>query len=384
MGEDFPLDPNQVQQPQEEEARHIEIAAHEGDTQLGEVALSASHQEPETQEGEQAPESDNDTPPPHEGEEGYVQDTDKARVMAEAGYGLRAMARAKSEQDVPEKLRTLYRTRMSNRANGAEGRGMSAKEMFEQEAERVEERTGEEYEAARSSDYSHDVEKAMRMMRAERARKTNLAEKTPLEAGNQYDLERAEKEVGKPLTEVLEASKESSDKAIAFLRFSHSIAEQYRSVGDDLTPNLEALDMAYKFTAGWGHKTLQEYGHNKWVQVAFDSSEKGAITITKGTEKWRIPIFDDDPNGYKHTGSYARPRDFAYYEVVESTPDPDGEFDKVQVRKLRSLSEADVSNLGKAFAAVKAFDAEKRKNTLYPGDEGYEEELAEINYGRDL
>jgi hypothetical protein len=41
MGEDLPLDPNQVQPPQEGEAAHTELTSHEGDSQLGEVALSA-------------------------------------------------------------------------------------------------------------------------------------------------------------------------------------------------------------------------------------------------------------------------------------------------------------------------------------------------------
>lgn len=50
MSEDFPLDPNQVQPPQEGQdeqfqhegnATHIEVTSHEGDSQLGEVALSA-------------------------------------------------------------------------------------------------------------------------------------------------------------------------------------------------------------------------------------------------------------------------------------------------------------------------------------------------------
>ena len=41
MGEDFLLDPNQVQTPQEGDVNHIEVTSHEGDSQLGEVALSA-------------------------------------------------------------------------------------------------------------------------------------------------------------------------------------------------------------------------------------------------------------------------------------------------------------------------------------------------------
>lgn len=51
MGEEFPLDSNQVQppqegqfeQPQEGDATHIEVTSHENDSQLGEVALSAQH-----------------------------------------------------------------------------------------------------------------------------------------------------------------------------------------------------------------------------------------------------------------------------------------------------------------------------------------------------
>ncbi len=273
---------------------------------------------------------------------------------------------------------------MDNRAYGAEGRGVSAKEMFEREAESVEQYTGEQYEEARSSSYSHDVEKAMRMMRAEGARKTNLAEKTPLEAGNQYDLERAEKELGISLADVLERTTEASDKAVTFLRFSHLIAEHYRKVGDDLSPSLEALDLAYKFTGGWGHKTLQEYSHNKWVQVAFDGDKNGAVSITKGAEKWQIPMFDDDAKGYRHTGTYARPRDFAYYELTKLESDPDGQFDRVQIRKTRSLGPADVANLQRVFGEVREYDAHKRENTLYPGDDGFAEALADINYGRDL
>ncbi len=379
MGEDFPLDPNHVQPPQEgqfehpqSEETHVDVVSHDGNVQLGEVALSDGGQESQSQDTEQD----------HESEDNRVHDVDKARVMAEAGAELRAMARAKSERDLPEGvLRNRYRTRMRNRANGDEGAGMSAKEMFDKEADRVEEQVGEDYEAARTSDYSHDVEKAMCMMRAEKARKTNLAEKTPIEVGNQYDLERAEKEVGKSLAEVLEATKGGSDKAIAFLRFSRSIAEQYRSVGDELTPNLEALDLAYKFTAGWSHKTLQEYGYNKWVQVAFDADKGGAISITKAGEKWRVPMSNSDPNGSNRRSTM---NDSATYEVNVNSPDPDEQFDRVQVRKVRGLGDADVENLKKAFGEVKAFDAHKKANTLYPGDEGYEEELAEINYGRDM
>ena len=40
MGEDFPLDANQVQQPQEGETTHIDVASHDGDSQLGGVALA--------------------------------------------------------------------------------------------------------------------------------------------------------------------------------------------------------------------------------------------------------------------------------------------------------------------------------------------------------
>lgn len=75
MGEDFPLDPNQVQPPHEGEETHIEVTSHEGDSQLGEVALSANNDEAVHQDGT------GDGP---EVPKTYVRNEEKAEVMAHA------------------------------------------------------------------------------------------------------------------------------------------------------------------------------------------------------------------------------------------------------------------------------------------------------------
>jgi hypothetical protein len=225
------------------------------------------------------------------------------------------------------------------------------------------------------------------MIIAERKLKRNLAEKTPREVANKYDLEKAEAEAGKPLAEALKDAPDHKVEAV-FLRYSHLVAERSQKDGDPLSLNLQALEMAYKFVGGW--KTLQEHGHNKWMQVAFNDRLDGSVDITKtngnlGTtaEKWHIPMFDKIPY---NSGGYDRSHaaDTAYYETTETSSDSDGQFDKVQVKKTRKLGEADVANLKKAFGAVRSFDIEKNRNTLYPGDEGYAEAMADINYGRDL
>ncbi len=324
-------------------------------------------------------------------ETGQENDKDKARVMAEAGAKYRNMARVASEHELPPGAQQIeYRAHKSNRMHGQDGVGLSVKEMFDKKAVYAEDTAGEAYEAARSSDFSKDPEKAMAMERASRLRTRNLAEKTPLEAANNYDLERAEREVGKSLAEVLEEIKDrehdtSKSLTVAYLKFAHLIAEYGREIGDPISPNIEALDLIYKFTGGWTHKTLQEYGHNRWVHVNFkgNGNGNGAIEVKKGGEKWHLPMFDDDPKGHRFTGTYAQPRDYAYYEVTERSADPDGAFDTVEITKKRAFGDQDMAKLKKVVREVDSFAMEKRANTLYPGDDGYEEELAEINYGRD-
>jgi hypothetical protein len=75
MGEDFPLDPNQVQPPHEGQETHIEVSSHEGDSQLGEVALSVNTDEAaphdSTDVGAEVPET-------------YVRNEEKAEIMAHA------------------------------------------------------------------------------------------------------------------------------------------------------------------------------------------------------------------------------------------------------------------------------------------------------------
>lgn len=315
-----------------------------------------------------------------EGEEGYVQDEDKARDMAEAGDTYRTAARAVREDTKGVNV-GKYDWWLKDK-NTPEERA----EVFEKAADDAENSAGELHDESLSSDYSHNPEKAKLMILAERRRKSNLAEKTPREVGNQYDLKKAEVEVGKSLAEALKEAPGHKVEAV-FLRYSHLIAERLRKDGDPLSLNLEALDLAYKFMGGW--ETLQEHGHNKWVQVKFNNRLDGSIDITKtngplGTtaEKWHIPMFDKIPF---NSGGYDRSHktDTAYYEVVETSKDSDGEFDKVEMKKTRKLGEADVASLKKVFGEVRAHDAVKRGNTLYPGDEGYEDALRDEHYGQD-
>jgi hypothetical protein len=389
MGEDFPLDPNQVQPPQEGQpeqphegsATHIEVTSHDGDNQLGEVALVGNSEESKTHENEQQA----DDGPSHLGsvdhsEEGRIQDEDKARDMAEAGDSYRTKAMENRDE------KTAWKHEKSFQGRTPEYRA----EFYDDQADKAEKTAGEIYDEAQSSDYTNDTDKAKRMIKAERYHNTmNLAAPTGAEEGAKYDFERAEGEVGKPRAEALKDAPDY-DMSKIFLRYSHVIAENYRKHGDELTVNLKALETAYNSMRRYGNR-IQEYEFGKYVSVEVNSEKAGAIDITTSgrnignkTEKWHIPMFDDDPKGHSHTGTYARPRDFAYYEVTETTRDTDEDFDKIQTKKTRALGEKDVANLGKLFGKVADYKAMERANTLYPGDDGYAEELAEINYGRDL
>ncbi len=342
MSEDFPLDPDQVKPPQEGEATQIEVASHGGG-------------------------------------DSRVDDIDKARDMAEAGDAHRTKARENREDVDGENARQYVGLEQKTPEERAE--------FYDKRAEEAERSAGEVYDEAQSSDYSHDPDKAKQMILAERARERNLAAPTPKEAGDKYDLEVAKEQIEKSRGEALKGISDHRMTEI-FLRYSRVIAENYRKHGDELTVNLKALELVAKSVARLGR--INEYEFGKYVTVDLNDKKGGAIDITTGgrnmgttTEKWHIPMFDDDPKGHKHTGTYARPRDFAYYEITESAPDTDGDFDRVQTKKTRSLGDKDLANLDKLFKKVSAHKAAEQEHTLYPGDEGYEEELAEINYGRD-
>ena len=85
MGEEFPLDPNQVQppqegqfeQPQEGNETHIQVTSHEGDAQLGEVALSVQPNDAEHNDGSSSDDG-GDVPST------YIRNEEKAEVMAHA------------------------------------------------------------------------------------------------------------------------------------------------------------------------------------------------------------------------------------------------------------------------------------------------------------
>jgi hypothetical protein len=83
MGEDFPLDPNQVQQPQEGgEVTHVEVTSHEDETQLGGVALNSEGNDNEPTHLGSVDHDDSSTG--GEVPETYVRNEEKAEIMAHA------------------------------------------------------------------------------------------------------------------------------------------------------------------------------------------------------------------------------------------------------------------------------------------------------------
>jgi hypothetical protein len=365
MGEEFPLDPNQVQPPQEgqfEQAQesdttHIEVTSHEGEAQLAEVALSNDTQESEGQE------------------DGRIQDVDKARDMAEAGDTNRTKAMESRDENTARRHEKSF-----NSGSTPEYRA----ESYDKQADKAENEAGEVYDEAMASEDTNDVDKAKRMIKADRYHNTmNLAAPTGVEEGNKYDSEIADEQLGKPRVEALKNARDFNMTKI-FLRYSHVIAENYRKHGDELTVNLKALESAYNFTRGHGRDTA-EYGFGKYVTASVNTEKDGAIDITTSgrnigttTEKWHIPMFDYNHNSQPE---YYRPHraDSAYYEVTETTRGTEDGFDKVVTTKTRALGEEDLDNLGKLFGKLADYKAAQRANTLYSGDEGYEEALAEAN-----
>jgi hypothetical protein len=382
MGEEFPLDPNQVEPPQDgqfeqqqgNEEGHIDVEQKDDAGQSVEVTQASSETSASVDDNGFR---DDGTKPT------YIEDQDKAQEMAEAGDKYRTEAKENRENTNGN---NSYRYQNYGSSIQSKTPGERA-ELFNEWADKAEQSAGELYDEAKSSDYTHNADKAKKMILADRERKGNLAADTPKEAGNKYEREAANEQMGKTQAEAL---KDVSDHNMAriFLRYSKVIAENYRKHGDELTLNLKALEMVAG-SLGYSGGT-QEYEFGKYVTITVNSEKGGAVDIvTSGrnigstTEKWHVPMFDDDPAGDSYNGTYARPRDFAYYERTELASDTDGEFDKVQTKSTRSLGNKDLDNLSGLFGKVSKYEAMEISNTLYPGDDGYGEALAEINYGRE-
>ena len=124
---------------------------------------------------------------------------------------------------------------------------------------------------------------------------------------------------------------------------------------------------------------------NKWVGVEF-SDEKGvSVDIEQSDGKhnvsarWHVPMF----NTAKHNYYGIVVGDAAHYEVIEKSKDPDQQFDDIQTHKTRKLGKPDIASLKEAFGKVKEYRIGQQADTMYPGDDGYDEAMAEINSGRD-
>ena len=322
MGEDLPpLDPNQVQPPQEgqpDQSGHIEVAYQEG--------------QPTAEVGEPTHLGTID----HDSEDGRVQDENKARDMAEAGDTFRTEARRHREGKGDPNAWNYGQT-LKDKTSGERG------EFFDEKASKAEESAGELYDEAQTSDYSHDPDKAKQMILAERGRERNLAAPTPKEAGDRYDRERAEEQVGKSRAEAL---KDAPDYRVAgiFLRYARVIAENYRKHGDELTVNLQALELAAKSVSRNG--TIEEYEFGKYVTVSVNDEKGGAIDITTSgrnigntTEKWHIPMFDDDPKGHRATLEHTLSHVTLHTTKLRTTRGTEEDLTKFRQKRLVSSGE---------------------------------------------
>lgn len=175
-----------------------------------------------------------------------------------------------------------------------------------------------------------------------------------VEAGKEYDLEVAlNKEKWSHIHSPEEARKFASENRNVFLKYSHAIAENYRKFGDKLSPSLEALDMVYELVRDYGYDKFDTVRTNhdpNAVKVEIDESGGGAVIVSTQRyskdprEQWRLPMFGRGE-----------------YTVTLSSGDPEGEFSRVETKKTRSLSEEDVTNLGKLLEPAVKFRAHEKK-----------------------
>lgn len=302
MGEDFPLDPNQVISPQEGqpeqpsqegEGTHIEVTSHEGEAQESQGDEQSTESEP-THLGTVDHDNSVQDEASQEGPN-YIKDENKAEVMAHA------------------------------------------------QNDAFDENDGKTLDEWRAGQYSLGHKPSW-----------ESPEHAATEAGNEYDLGVAlSKEKWSHISTPEEARKFASANRNVFLKYSHAIAENYKKYGDKLSPSLEALDMV--------HGLVKDVGYNEFasqrgindpnkVRVELDESNGGAVVVStlrysgQPKEQWRLPMFGKGE-----------------YTITQTTGDPDGEFSRVETKKTRSLGEEDVANLGKLLEPAVKHKAQEKK-----------------------
>ncbi|HWT55994.1 MAG TPA: hypothetical protein VN031_03100 [Candidatus Microsaccharimonas sp.] len=255
MGEDFPLDPNQVQPPQEAQpeelqqagAPQVENMPQEGDTVAAEVV---------TPEGEQLQGAEAVSSDAHVDDEGvpasYIRNEEKAATMAD------------------------------------------------KQNETFDDNDGKTIEEWRAEQFSPDHKPSW-----------SSPEAAAKDAGKDYDLVKASK------LETPERAREFALKSRSiFLDYSHAIAENYREHGDQLSPSLQALDLVYELAKDVGYhdfNTVRANYDQNGLKVELDTSDGGAVVVTtkrfsgQPREEWRLPMFSSgaytlteraaDPNG---------------------------------------------------------------------------------------
>lgn len=255
MGEDFPLDPNQVQppqevqeqQPQEQNTGHIEVAYHDEGQQAIDVpqAVIKSVNNPETEDTKPA-----STPEP-EGPD-FIKNKDKAEAMAHA---------------------------QNDAFDYNDGK------------------TREEWQAGRYSEDNKPMWKS--------------PEQDANEAGKDHDLETAlSKEWYSHIKTPEQAREFASKNRNIFLKYSHAIAESHKEFGEQLSPNLRALALVSGLVGDVGYEEFNTKRANydeDGLKIELDKSGSGAIVVTtrrhsgKPKEEWRLPMFSN--GGYTPTRS---------------------------------------------------------------------------------
>lgn len=316
MGEEFPLDPNQMQppqegqpdqQPQEGEATHIEVSSQEGGSQSGEAAQSSatpSSEQPTGGESTQLGTFDHDyssagtdaTEVPST----YVHNKEKAEVMAHAENG-------GHERNEELGYKGVY----------PEGRG---------------EQAGKDYDLG---------------VALNKERSSNV--KTPEEA----------REFAAGIRNI-------------YLKYSNAIAESYKEHGDELTPCLKALQLVNELVGHVGYENFSTHRGDfadEQIYIEFDKSGDGAVIVRPGNrginlgeppvyasqEQWRLTMFGKGE-----------------YKLSQQSSDPDGEYSKIETTKTRSITEEDVAKIEKLLAPAARFkkaEEKRQRENLGRGDE---------------
>lgn len=296
MGEEFPLDPNKVQppqegqleQPQEGDTTHIEVNSHEGEAQLGEVALSNDFQESETHENERS----SDDEPTHLSS---IDHDDNSTKLS-----------PKEEQKSPGRIRNKDKAETMARAENLYGH----------------------------YGYKPDGGAWHRRVNA------GSIEDSVQKAGDEYEVGEIAERDGKSPEEV---KKLLFGNRKAFFDYSRAMIENQKQYGDKLSPNHIALEAVHELADRYPNLIKDGHLESRDMSISIRHSRisGGALDIDidhhtdqEGNiyqEGWVAPAFNSVSSWRK------------YEATSYSTEDPN--FDSATITKRRSMREEDAQRL---------------------------------------